>query len=72
MTRMSDAIGYVACYVDWETGLYYLQSRYYDPVLRRFISADVYLDTGVGILGTNVYIYFDEMPEHESCRHWCG
>ena len=31
--------GYV---YDDETGLYYLQSRYYDPVTGRFINADVY------------------------------
>ena len=43
--------GYV---FDDETGLYYLQSRYYDPVTGRFISADVYVDTETGSpLSTN-------------------
>ena len=62
MTQTSDAIGYVACYWDNETQLYYLQSRYYCPALRRFISADVYMDTGVGILGTNMYVYCNNDP----------
>ena len=35
--------GYV---YDTETGWYYLQSRYYDPSICRFVSADVYLSTG--------------------------
>jgi RHS repeat-associated protein len=46
--------GYV---YDWETGLYYLQSRYYDPEVGRFISADVLLSTGQGVLGHNCYAY---------------
>jgi|GEM_PF-5544341 len=55
-------ITYRGYYFDWPTGLYYLQSRYYDPSLRRFISADVFMDTGVGILGTNMYIYVNNDP----------
>ncbi|MBQ6331499.1 MAG: RHS repeat-associated core domain-containing protein, partial [Clostridia bacterium] len=46
--------GYV---YDEETGLYYLQSRYYDPTTGRFISADVLLSTGQGVLGHNCYAY---------------
>ena len=42
---------------DEETGFYYLQSRYYNPELGRFISADVYLSTGQGVLGHNAYAY---------------
>ena len=42
---------------DEETGWYYLQSRYYDPEVGRFISADVYLSTGQGVLGHNAYAY---------------
>ena len=45
--------GYV---YDDETGLYYLQSRYYDPVTGRFLNADVYADTGyVSPLSTNTF-----------------
>jgi|GEM_PF-6408863 len=55
-------ITYRGYYWDWELDLFYLQSRYYDPSLRRFISADVFMDTGVGILGTNMYIYCNNDP----------
>ena len=33
-------IRYRSYYYDTETGLYYLQSRYYDPEVGRFISMD--------------------------------
>ena len=42
---------------DEETGFYYLQSRYYNPVVGRFISADVLLSTGQGVIGHNAYAY---------------
>lgn len=47
---------------DWETGFYYLQSRYYDPTVGRFISADVFLSTGQGVLGHNAYSYCGDNP----------
>ena len=40
-----------------ETGLYYLGSRYYNPELCRFISADGYVSTGQSLIGCNMYIY---------------
>ena len=40
--------GYV---YDRETTLYYLQSRYYYPELRRFVNADAYASTGDGEFG---------------------
>lgn len=46
--------GYV---YDTETQWYYLQSRYYDPNTCRFISSDVYLSTGQGVIGHNSYAY---------------
>ncbi len=46
--------GYV---YDQETGLYYLQTRYYDPELGRFISADSFASTGQGPLGCNMFAY---------------
>ena len=42
---------------DEETGFYYLQSRYYNPEVGRFISSDVLLSTGQGVLGHNAYAY---------------
>lgn len=47
---------------DEETGFYYLRSRYYDPEVRRFISADVLLSTGQGVLGHNAYAYCLNSP----------
>ena len=37
--------------------MYYLQSRYYDPVTGRFINADIYFDTGISVLSTNMFAY---------------
>ena len=48
---------YRGYYYDSETGFYYLQSRYYDPANRRFISADSYQSTGQGFVGTNMFAY---------------
>ena len=46
--------GYV---YDHETGLYYLQSRYYNPELGRFLNADSFASTGQGVLGNNMFAY---------------
>ena len=51
--------GYV---YDRETGLYYLQSRYYNPAICRFISADAFVSTGQGILGHNMFAYCRNNP----------
>ena len=51
--------GYV---YDWETGLYYLQSRYYDPEIGRFINADAYAATGQGLTGNNMFAYCGNNP----------
>jgi len=51
--------GYV---YDEETGFYYLQSRYYDPTTCRFISADVLLSTGQGVIGHNSFAYCNNNP----------
>ena len=55
-------IRYRGYYYDVETGYYYCQSRYYNPVWCRWISADVLMDTGKGILGTNMYAYCNNDP----------
>ena len=48
---------YRGYYYDTETGFYYLQSRYYDPAMHRFINADSLASTGQGIIGTNMFAY---------------
>ena len=51
--------GYV---YDRETDLYYLQSRYYDPAIGRFINADALVSTGTGLLGNNMFAYCNNNP----------
>ncbi len=50
---------YRSYYFDTETGLYYLQSRYYDPVVGRFLNADdvEWIGTFGKPLETNLFIY---------------
>ena len=51
------------CYVyDTENERYYLQSRYYDPKICRFINADSYTSTGQGLLGNNMFAYCGNNP----------
>lgn len=50
------------CY-DIETGFYYLQTRYYDPAIARFINADGYLSTdATGLLSYNMFAYCENNP----------
>ena len=64
--------GYV---YDNETGYYYLNSRYYDPELCRFISADGRLSTG-DMVGMNLFAYCGNNPVNrfdptgEAWYHW--
>ena len=53
---------YRGYYYDVETGFYYLQSRYYDPAMHRFINADSYASTGQGFIGTNMFAYCHNSP----------
>ena len=48
---------YRGYYYDADTEFYYLQSRYYDPAICRFINADEYAFTEQGILGCNMFSY---------------
>lgn len=57
-------IRYRSYFYDFETGFYYLQSRYYDPQIRRFINAD---DPGMlgasnTFLSYNLYGYCENNP----------
>ena len=53
---------YRGYYYDVETGLYYLQSRYYNPEWGRFLNADGYVSTGAGMLGYNMFVYANNNP----------
>ena len=52
-------------YYDEETGMYYLKSRYYQPEICRFISADdisIMLDNPMSLWDKNLYVYGDNDP----------
>lgn len=51
--------GYV---YDTETQLYYLNTRYYNPDMGRFINADSYASTGDELLGSNMFAYCGNNP----------
>ena len=54
---------YRGYYYDVETGLYYLQSRYYDPGTCRFINPDAFATTDAdGILSANMFAYCENNP----------
>ena len=58
---------YLGYYYDAETGFYYLQSRYYDPEIGRFINADSYASTdATGLLSTNMFAYCENDPVNKS------
>ena len=42
--------------------MYYLQSRYYDPEIGRFLNADAFASTGQGLLGNNMFSYCRNNP----------
>ena len=59
---------YRSYYYDFETGLYYLNSRYYDPETGRFINIDelTVLDvTNIALNGINLYAYCLNNPVNE-------
>lgn len=58
---MQNPFRYRGYYYDSETGLYYLQSRYYAPIVGRYINADALLDTS-HILGFNIFVYCVNNP----------
>ena len=61
---------------DTETQLYYLNSRYYNPDMGRFINVDSYASTGDELLGSNMFAYCGNNPVNmmdptgECFHHW--
>ena len=49
---------------DTDTGLYYLQSRYYDPKIGRFINADdtAFISSSGTVLSCNIFVYCENNP----------
>ncbi len=58
----ANALRYRSYVYDTETELYYLQSRYYNPEIGRFINADAFVSTGQGLLGNNMFAYCGNNP----------
>lgn len=50
-------IRYRGYYYDTETGLYYLQSRYYNANVGRFLNADDRLSSSTELIGLNLFSY---------------
>ena len=55
-------IRYRGYYYDTETELYYLQSRYYDVVTKRYINPDGYVFTGQDMQSGNMFAYCGNQP----------
>lgn len=53
---------YRGYYYDSETGLYYLNSRYYDAQTGRFLNADDQINSGTNIIGTDLFAYCNNNP----------
>lgn len=57
---------YRGYYYDTETGLYYLNSRYYNPIRGRFINADSSLGMNGDHISYNLYVYVSNNPINNS------
>ena len=53
---------YRGYYYDTETDLYYLNSRYYDPAVGRFLNADSYINANGDLIGFNMFAYCSNNP----------
>ncbi len=56
IVRSLNPFRYRGYYYDIETGLYYLQSRYYNPEWGRFLNADSVIDQS-SVIGANLFVY---------------
>lgn len=75
---VQSSIRYRGYVYDTETGLYYLQSRYYDPETGRFLNADDvnFIGASGNVLGYNAFAYCENNAVNDSDpngylgRHW--
>ncbi len=61
-----NSLRYRGYYYDEETGVYYLQSRYYDPVVGRFVNADKNIGNIGKVLNHNIFLYCQNNPINNS------
>ena len=59
---IKNSFRYRGYYYDRTISMYYLNSRYYDPITCRFINADGYVSTGQGLIGNNMFAYCCNNP----------
>ena len=62
MLSIVNPYAYRGYFYEIETNTYFLKSRYYNPELCRFISADGYVQTGQGLLDKNLFAYCGNNP----------
>ena len=67
-----NAIRYRGYYYDEETKFYYLQSRYYNPEVGRFLNADGMLNGNGDVLGYNMFAYCGNNPVNYSDPSGCS
>ena len=63
---------YRGYFYEFETNTYFLKSRYYNPELCRFISADGIVNANQDILGNNLYAYCSNNPVNNCDETGCG
>ena len=63
-TESINPFRYRCYYYDTETELYYLQSRYYDPEVGRFINGDeaIFVEIDNSVLACNIFAYCKNSP----------
>ncbi len=59
---MKNPFRYRGYYYDIESGLYYVQSRYYDPVTGRFLNADGAVGVNEDMATYNLFVYCGNNP----------
>ena len=67
----ANPIRYRGYYYDSDLRLYYLQSRYYDSEIGRFINADSFVTTGQGVMSYNMYSYCQNNPVNATDPSGC-
>ena len=69
---MANPLTYRGYVYDAESSLYYLQSRYYNANVGRFINADILVSTGHGLLGNNMFAYCLNSPVYRADATGCS